>query len=103
MQVDEIKRRNLKVFRQWLDDPVTVCPPHGETVENALERIRNALRPLIRRHHDEAIGLVVGEPIGQLIACHLRRDPRVQLEDHVPTGVFERIEVTPDPARNGDH
>ncbi len=103
LQVDEIKRRNLKVFRQWLDDPVTVCPPHGETVENALERIRNALRPLIRRHHDEAIGLVVGEPIGQLIACHLRRDPRVQLEDHVPTGVFERIEVTPNSARNGDH
>jgi broad specificity phosphatase PhoE len=103
LQRDEIKRRNLKVFRQWLDDPVTVCPPHGETVENALERIRNALRPLVRRHHDEAIGLVVGEPIGQLIACHLRRDPRVQLEEHVPTGVFERIEVTPGSARNGEH
>jgi broad specificity phosphatase PhoE len=26
LQRDEIKRRNLKVFRQWLDDPVTVCP-----------------------------------------------------------------------------
>ena len=29
LQVDEIKRRNLKVFRQWLDDPVTVCPPRA--------------------------------------------------------------------------
>ena len=27
LQLDEIKRRNLKVFRQWVDDPVTVCPP----------------------------------------------------------------------------
>jgi len=61
LQLDEIKRRNLKVFRQWLDDPVTVCPPQGETIANALERIKATLRPLIRRHHDEAIGLVVGD------------------------------------------
>jgi broad specificity phosphatase PhoE len=101
LQLDEIKRRNLKVFRQWLDDPVTVCPPQGETVEDALERIKAALRPLIRRHQDEAIGLVVGEPIGQLIACHLRRDGRVQLDDHIPTGGFEQIEITPELGRNG--
>jgi broad specificity phosphatase PhoE len=101
LQFDEIKRRNLKVFRQWLDDPVTVCPPQGETIEAALERIRQALRPLIRRHHDEAIGLVVGEPLAQLIACHLRRDPRVQLDDRVPTCGFERIEIAPEPGRNG--
>ena len=31
LQLDEIKRRNVKVFRQWIDDPVTVCPPQGET------------------------------------------------------------------------
>lgn len=101
LQLDEIKRRNLRVFRQWLDDPVTICPPQGETIENALERIKQALRPLVRRHHDEAIGLVVGDPIAQLIACHLRRDPRVQLEDRVPTGGFERIEIAPEPGRNG--
>jgi broad specificity phosphatase PhoE len=101
LQLDEIKRRNLKVFRQWLDDPVTVCPPKGETIENALERIKQALRPLIRRHHDEAVGLVVGEPIAQLIACYLRRDPRVQLDDRVRTGDFERIEITPELGRNG--
>lgn len=101
LQRDEIKRRNLKVFRQWVDDPVTVCPPQGETIATAMGRIKAALRPLLRRHPDEAIGLVVGEPIAQLIACHLRHDPRVQLDDDVPTGGFERIEVTPDPGRNG--
>jgi broad specificity phosphatase PhoE len=101
LQLDEIKRRNLKVFRQWLDDPVTVCPPQGETVESALERIKSALRPLIRRHQDETIGLVVGEPMAQLIACYLRREDRVQLDDRVPTGGFELIEITPELGRNG--
>ena len=33
LQIDEIKRRNMRVFRQWVDDPLTICPPMGETVE----------------------------------------------------------------------
>ncbi|HWE40639.1 MAG TPA: histidine phosphatase family protein [Isosphaeraceae bacterium] len=104
LQIEEIKRRNLKVFRQWLDDPLTVCPPQGEPVDEALDRLKAALRPLIRRHRDEAIGLVVGEPLAQLVAGLLRRDPRVHLDDDVPTGGFEQIEVGHDAFenRNGD-
>ena len=45
--------------------------------------------------------MVVAEPMAQLIAGHLRREPRVQLDDPVPTGGFERIEVAPDLGRNG--
>lgn len=101
LQIDEIKRRNLRVFRQWLDDPLTICAPMGETIENALERIKGAIRPLIKRHQGEAIGLVVGEPLAQLIACHLRRDPRVQIDDDVPTAGVERIDVLPENGRNG--
>jgi broad specificity phosphatase PhoE len=102
LQIDEIKRRNLKVFRQWIEDPMTVCPPQGETIASALERIKAALKPLIRRHRDDVIGLVVAEPIAQLIACYLRRDPHVQLDDDVPTGGYERIVVVPELVRNGD-
>jgi broad specificity phosphatase PhoE len=93
LQLDEIKRRNLKLFRQWQDDPRTICPPQGETVEDAMDRIKAALKPLIRRHRDETIGLVAGEPLAQLISCFLRRDPHVQLDDDVPTGGFECIDV----------
>jgi broad specificity phosphatase PhoE len=102
LQREEIRRRHGKVFRQWLEEPRTVCPPHGETIENALERIKAALRPLIKRHRDESIGLVVAEPIAQLIAGYLRQDLRVQLDDDVPTGGFERIEVAAELAKNGD-
>ena len=101
LQLDEIKRRNLRVFRQWLDDPFTVCPPLGEPVGSALDRIKAALKPLIRRHQDESIGLVVGEPLAQLVACYLRRDVRIQLDDDVPTGGFERIDVPLENGRNG--
>jgi broad specificity phosphatase PhoE len=102
LQIDEIKRRHQKVFRQWIDDPCTVSPPHGEPVEGAMDRIKAALKPLIKRHRDETIGLVACEPIAQFIACYLRRDPRVQLADQVPPGKFETITVDPEWGRDGD-
>ena len=49
-----------------------------------MERIKSAFRPLLRRHQDEAIGLVVGEPLARLVACYLRCEPRVQLDERWP-------------------
>jgi broad specificity phosphatase PhoE len=103
LQVEEVKRRNLKVYRQWLEDPLTICPPQGEPVADALERIKTALRPLIRRHRDEIIGLVVADPLAQLISGFLRRASHVQFDDGVPTAGFERIDVDLDLSRNGRH
>ncbi len=103
LQTEEIKRRNPKLFRQWLDEPRTVCPPMGETIEAALERVRSALRPVIRRHRQEMIGLVVPDPIAQIIAAYLRKAPRLQLEEISVTGEMETIEVAPELIRNGDH
>jgi broad specificity phosphatase PhoE len=102
LQLEEIRRRNAKVFRQWLEEPLTICPPNGESVASAVERIKSALRPLLRRHASEAIGLVASEPIATIIMAYLRQEPRVQLVEEVATGSFERIEVAPDLARNGD-
>jgi broad specificity phosphatase PhoE len=102
LQVEEIKRRNPKVFRQWLEDPRTICPPEGETVGDAMERIRDVLKPLLRRHRDETIGLVVAEPLARLIAGFLKRSPRIQLDDQAATGQFELIEFDADWLRNGD-
>lgn len=101
LQREEIKRRNLKLFRQWLDDPRTICPPRGETVEEALERVKSALKPLLKRHRDETIGVVASEPIASIIAGYLKRSPRIALDDEVPTGGFETIEVGPEVVGRG--
>lgn len=93
LEVDEIKRRHLRVFKQWMESPESVCPPLGEPLEAAMERVRQVLRPLVRRHRGEPFGIVVSEPLARLVACHLRQDPEIQLEETPSTGTFELIEV----------
>ena len=101
LQLEEIKRRNLKLFRQWLEDPLTICPPQGETVEDASARVKQALKPLWKRHRDQRIGIIVGEPLAQIVLAYLRGAARPQLEDLLDTGSYEMIDVAPEIMRNG--
>ena len=101
LQINEIKRRNTKLYRQWIEAPETICPPQGETFECAMGRIKAAFRPILRRHHDGSIGLVVAEPLASMVASYLRCEPRVQLEEQWTCGDFEMIEIAPVLLRNG--
>jgi broad specificity phosphatase PhoE len=101
LQIEEIRRRNTKLFRQWIDDPATICPPQGETFESAMARIKAAFRPLLKRHHDETIGLVVGEPLATMVVCYLKCEPRVHLDEQSSRGGFEWINIAPLLLRNG--
>ena len=62
----------------------------------------SAFRPLLKRHHDDAIGLVVAEPPRKnAFACYLKCEPLVLLDEHWPCGGFEWIEIAPMLLRNG--
>ena len=65
--VDEIKRKHPKVYKQWRESPETVCPPEGETVSEALTRIRKVLQKPLKRK--DCFGVVASEPLATLIHC----------------------------------
>jgi phosphoserine phosphatase len=71
MQVDEIRRKHPKVFRQWQEQPEIICPPEGEMLAEAAERVSVALTKLLRKQKSDAIGLVVPEPLATLVHCFL--------------------------------
>jgi broad specificity phosphatase PhoE len=97
LQIEEIKRRNTKLFRQWMEDPRTICPPQGEPVVDAIDRVKTAFKPLLRRHQDgDSFALVVGEPLARLIAFILKRGSRPQLDERLSCCGFERIDIPPD-------
>lgn len=74
--VDEIKRKQPKVFKQWHDAPGSVCPPEGETCEDALERARKGMKKPMKRKG--AFAVVSVEPMASLIESVVRGDaPRM--------------------------
>ena len=75
MTVAEVRRKQPKVYRQWQEQPETVCPPNGEPLFQAEERLRPAIAKLLRRHPEGAVGVVVAEPMRNLVRRLLTHAP----------------------------
>lgn len=96
MRVEELKLKFPSVYRQYLDQPESVCPPAGETVGDARQRVEDTVRWLLRQHRDGVVGLVTPEPLCRLVRCTLKHCEMGNLltapEEH---GRFEIIDVEP--------
>ncbi len=96
MLIDEVKRKHPKVFRQWQERPESVCPPEGETLSDAMQRIRASVRKLLKRHRDGTIGLVVPEPLASLVRSYLQNtEVRDLWQAREENGSWEIIEIEP--------
>jgi broad specificity phosphatase PhoE len=61
--VDEIRRKQPRLYRQWQDNPWSVAPPEGELLEDACERVERSLEHIHRRHARGLVALVVSDPL----------------------------------------
>lgn len=97
--IDEVKATQRKVYRQWREQPETVCPPEGETLESAQRRVKAVVDKLLKKHKSGAIALVVPEPLAGLVHCHLTKQPLTQYWHAEPVcGSWQIIEVDRDGA-----
>ena len=67
MLVDDIRRRQPKLYRQWQDNPWAVAPPEGELLEDACERVEATIEKLLRRHGEGRLALVVPDPLDRIV------------------------------------
>jgi probable phosphoglycerate mutase len=97
MLIDEVRLKQPKVYRQWQEKPWCVCPPQGEMLDQAADRIRTAMAKLLKRHKEGVIGMVVSEPLASLVRCQFSHDEPGDLwkatSEH---GSWEVIEVQPE-------
>ncbi len=74
LQVGDVRHKQPKVYRQWQEQPENVCPPDGEMIEQADQRIAAAMNKLLRRHKEGVIGLVIPEPLASVVRRHFKND-----------------------------
>ena len=94
LTVQEIRRRQPKLYRQWSEAPASVRPPGGETLEEVQHRLRKALREVLKRHKN-GNALLVLRPVAQgLLKCLLRRAATDLLWQHVdPACTWDVVEA----------
>ena len=73
--VSDVKAKQPKVYRQWQETPEKVCPPQGETLSEAKERVSAAITKLLKKHKADGVFAVVApEPLASVIRNVVRHD-----------------------------
>lgn len=84
--IEEIKSQQPKVYRRWQGRPETVCPPEGEMVVAARQRIRDAVDRIAKRYRGSFVAIVVAEPLASLLQSEITQAPLVDLWQAECTG-----------------
>ncbi|MGB1930271.1 MAG: histidine phosphatase family protein [Mariniblastus sp.] len=67
----ELKENQPRLYRQWQDNPDSICPPNGEPVEAARERVRVVLKKIRRKHKTGTIAIVAPDPLLSILRSEL--------------------------------
>lgn len=95
--IDEVKATQRKVYRRWQEEPDSVCPPGGETVQAARQRVQSALEKILKKHKSGAIALVVPNPLASIVRCQLAQGELGDLwEAENDCGTWVSIDVQPE-------
>jgi len=67
LEVEEVRRKFTKAFKHWQSSPETTCPPEGELLSDAVDRVRKALHKPLKKKAPVAV--VASEPLATIISC----------------------------------
>ncbi len=73
-ELEELRNTQPKIARQWEEHPETVCPPGGESVEDAIPRVQKFLLKLQKKHKSGTIVIVVADPLAKVISSLLSQE-----------------------------
>lgn len=95
--IEEVRQTQPRVYRQLQEHPETVCPPNGEPLVAAEQRVRTAIDKLVRKHPVGVVAIVVPEPITSLIHSYLAHTELGDLwKAECECGGWEILEVKPE-------
>lgn len=92
--VSEVKRLQPKVYRQFQEHPGDICPPEGETIDEAIQRIQAAMTKLTKKHRGGKVGIIVPQPLASIVRYVLTGGSLGDLwKAELDFGTFEVIRV----------
>lgn len=81
---DDIRTRWPDEMRVWIESPLAIRPPNGESIRELADRVVTAITDLVACYPDRCVGLVAHElPIASIIV-RSRGIPLSDLRTHIP-------------------
>ena len=94
--IEEFRQKQPKLYRQGQDNPESLCPPGGEALSSAKERVASLLDKLIKKHRQGVVALVVPEPLASVVRCVLEHNDLGDLwKSECDSGNWELIDIEP--------
>jgi broad specificity phosphatase PhoE len=94
LRMEDLRQRYPTVLEQWEDSPEKVVPPEGESFIDAIARLRDATRKILRRNRGYTIALVLRPTALQIVAGILRMQTPQQIASHLQNDTpVETIEM----------
>jgi broad specificity phosphatase PhoE len=93
MLVDDIRRKQPRLYRQWQDNPWAVAPPEGELLDEVCGRVESVLEKLFKRHAEGTIALVVPAPLDRIVRWLAGGEPISDLWLRDPEAALSRISL----------
>ncbi len=97
LTTDEIKHRQPKLYKQWNDDPTSTCPPGGETVQDAQDRLKSRVKNIVKKPKNTPAALILRPVSVGLLRCLFVGANIAQLWQYVDrTFTWTGYEIDPD-------
>src|SRR3954471_23367725 len=68
LRFEDLRQRYPTVLEQWEESPETVVPPEGESFIDAIARLRDATRRILRRNRGYTVAIVLRPTALQIVA-----------------------------------
>jgi broad specificity phosphatase PhoE len=95
LRFDELRFRFKSAFEQWEENPLSVNPPDGETLENAITRLRSAMKRILRRNRGSVSAVATRPMAMQALAGILRFEEPAAIASHLhQSAPMETIELS---------
>ena len=66
----DIRKRFPRLFKSGKEDVTAICPPEGETLSDACQRLERVLSKAMRKY--DVLAVVAPEPLATVIRCTLQ-------------------------------
>jgi broad specificity phosphatase PhoE len=65
--IEEVRRNHPRIYRLGIDSPEEVCPPEGEPIHDARDRVIKALKKCLRRSREGVIAIIAADPMAAIL------------------------------------